>query len=732
MKLKAKFTLIVSIFVITMLALTAFLAFSHYKKSIRETIAQQQFRMISILADEIDSKLLTAQQHLIAVAKTAPPDIMQHTEKAQAFLDNRPSLHTMFDNHLFLFTPSGKIFVESPYTPGRRGFDLSFREYIINTLKTKKPCISDPYVSSQPHKHPVIMLTVPLFDGRGKIKGILTGSIDLMRDNFLGSISTVKIGKTGYFYLTAADRNMIMHPDRKKILTKQAPGLNRLYDKAIEGFEGTGDTITSYGIEMVSSSKRMKAKNWILLANDPSVEAYRPIRVAEQYFLAATITGIIAVFFIISLIIRYLTKPLELFTRHVEDLPQKTGGDRFLDIKAKDEIGTLSLAFNKMVTEIDKRSELERSEELYRTVIQFATDFVFWRAPDNKIIYVSENCEKFCGYREEEFYASPELLERMIHPDDRTIWAEHTHDISNKGICEDLELRIVTKSGQVRWIAHSCLPVYDREGNYRGRRASHRDITGRKQVEEALKKAHDELEHRVEERTAALNAANTALTAEITERKKGEQEIEQSLKEKEALLREIHHRVKNNMAVVSSLLYLQSKKMENATVRSLFEESQQRVRSMALVHEKLYQTKDLSSVNFEDYIKSIISEIISLYRIDTGAITMEINVEDIELDLEAAVPCGLIINELLTNALKYAFPDNRSGVLSVHFTKAEDTYTLSIKDNGAGLPEGFDYKETSTLGLRLVTVLTGQLRGTFQIKSDEGTEAIVTFKTKRD
>ncbi|MBF0505453.1 MAG: CHASE domain-containing protein [Nitrospirae bacterium] len=220
------------------------------------------------------------------------------------------------------------------------------------------------------------------------------------------------------------------------------------------------------------------------------------------------------------------------------------------------------------------------------------------------------------------------------------------------------------------------------------------------------------------------------LCRDITERKKAVELMKQSLKEKEALLREIHHRVKNNMAVVSSLLSLQSETIENATVRSLFRESQQRVKSMALVHEKLYQTKDLSSINFEEYIKSIISEIIGLYRIDTGTITMEINIEDIELDLEAAVPCGLIINELLTNALKYAFPDNRSGVLSVHFTKAEDTYTLSIKDNGVGLPGGLDYKEARTLGLQLVNVLTRQLRGTFQIKSDEGTEAIVTFKAK--
>src|SRR5208337_4175475 len=144
---------------------------------------------------------------------------------------------------------------------------------------------------------------------------------------------------------------------------------------------------------------------------------------------------------------------------------------------------------------------------------------------------------------------------------------------------------------------------------------------------------------------------------DITERKKAEEQIKQSLREKEALLREIHHRVKNNMAVVSSLLSLQAEQIKDATVRSIFEESQQRVKSMALVHEKLYQTKDLSSINFKDYIKSIISEIISLFRINTSAITTEINIEGIELDLEAAVPCGLIINELLTNAFKYSFPD---------------------------------------------------------------------------
>ncbi|MGO9016355.1 MAG: diguanylate cyclase domain-containing protein, partial [Dissulfurispiraceae bacterium] len=268
--------------------------------------------------------------------------------------------------------------------------------------------------------------------------------------------------------------------------------------------------------------------NWILGANYPQAEAYSPIRQAEHYFLIATIAGIIAVFFIISFIIKYLTKPLELFTRHVEDLPQKTGDERFLDIKTKDEIGTLSLAFNKMVTEIDKRSALQRSEELYRTVIEFSTDLVYWRAPDNKIIYVSENCEKFCGYTEEEFYASPELLETMIHPEDRNIWSEHTRDIESKSVCEQLELRIVTKSGQVRWISHNCLPVYDKKGNYQGRRAIHQDTTVHKQFEEALIRSYMQLDRRVEERTNELSIANAALQTEIYERKLAEASLRDS------------------------------------------------------------------------------------------------------------------------------------------------------------------------------------------------------------
>ena len=219
---------------------------------------------------------------------------------------------------------------------------------------------------------------------------------------------------------------------------------------------------------------------------------------------------------------------------------------------------------------------------------------------------------------------------------------------------------------------------------------------------------------------------------DTTERKQAEEQIRQSLREKETLLKEVHHRVKNNLAVVSSLLSLQAKQIKDESLKEMFEESQQRIKSIALVHEKLYRSKDLSCIDFGGYITAIIGELRSSYLREGGVIGVNISADNICLDIDTAIPCGLIINELVTNAFKYAFPGNRSGEVGISVAKFGTRHTLMVKDNGIGLPAGFDHTRTGTLGLQLVEALTRQLRGSLAIRSEAGTEAVVTFPRKGD
>ena len=243
------------------------------------------------------------------------------------------------------------------------------------------------------------------------------------------------------------------------------------------------------------------------------------------------------------------------------------------------------------------------------------------------------------------------------------------------------------------------------------------DITSRKQAESELRRVHDELELR----TAALEQ-------EITERKRAEKQIKLSLQEKEVLLKEIHHRVKNNLQVVESLLRLQSKYTKNEHAVRMFRESQNRIKSMALIHEKLYQSIDLAKINFVDYIQSLVASLFRSYSINSTAINPTIDVADIFFSIDTAIPCGLIINELVANSLKYAFPESKQGQIHICLrSKDENKFILIVSDNGVGFPKDLDFRDTKSLGLQLVTSLTEQLGAIIELHSHSGTEFRLTF-----
>ncbi|MDI1353991.1 MAG: PAS domain S-box protein [bacterium] len=216
----------------------------------------------------------------------------------------------------------------------------------------------------------------------------------------------------------------------------------------------------------------------------------------------------------------------------------------------------------------------------------------------------------------------------------------------------------------------------------------------------------------------------------VTEKKYVQQRMEQSLKEKEVLLREVHHRVKNNMQVISSILNLQSSYVSDDYALTLLKETQNRIKTMAYIHESLYQNKSFTSVNFSEYVHTLVKNIVQSYSYSSDKIGLELNIQDLTLSLDSSIPAGLIINELITNAIKHAFPGAKKGIISFSLRSENNFVILELKDDGVGFAPGLDFENSHTLGLQLVNTLIEQIEGELKYTSekDKGTEVTVKFK----
>jgi PAS domain S-box-containing protein len=212
-----------------------------------------------------------------------------------------------------------------------------------------------------------------------------------------------------------------------------------------------------------------------------------------------------------------------------------------------------------------------------------------------------------------------------------------------------------------------------------------------------------------------------SIVRDITDRRRAEELIQASLREKEALLREIHHRVKNNLQITSSLLRLQAGAIENPEARQVFAETQHRIRSMALVHEKLYGSTNLSQIDFGDYIRTLGDLLFKSFAVDPSRIRLTVIDEEVLLSIDTAVPCGLIVNELLLNALKHAFPDDARGEIVVELADGGDGWCrMAVRDDGIGLPDDAAHDSAGTLGLQLVRGLVAQLDGQLSVEYGRG------------
>lgn len=215
---------------------------------------------------------------------------------------------------------------------------------------------------------------------------------------------------------------------------------------------------------------------------------------------------------------------------------------------------------------------------------------------------------------------------------------------------------------------------------------------------------------------------------DINKRKKLEKELKKSLEGKDLMMKEIHHRVKNNLMIIQSLLKLQSEYIKDENALNIFRESQDRAKSMAFIHQRLYQSGDLKKINFGDYTRDITFNLIKSYTVNSNQIKINIDVDNVFLDVDTAIPLGLILNELVSNSLKHGFPEGREGHLTVEFHLKDHEYRLIVSDDGTGIPEGLDYENADSLGLKLVYSLSDQIEAEVNLDTSRGTRFEIRFK----
>jgi PAS domain S-box-containing protein len=342
-----------------------------------------------------------------------------------------------------------------------------------------------------------------------------------------------------------------------------------------------------------------------------------------------------------------------------------------------------------IVHDITERKQAEKAlaerEEKFRHLFNNAQVGMFRTKIDgSEILDVNEKFLEIFGRNKEEMVNAPSV----IHWDDPGEREEMIRRLNLEGRVIDFECGMLTKQGERRDCLTS-LKIYPEEGILEGS------------------------------------------IIDITERKRNEELIKSSLKEKEVLLKEIHHRVKNNLAVISSIIRLQARQTKDPTSKEIMQECDNRIQSMAKIHSKIYQSKDLAGIDFDSYLKELIKDLFKSYQVNPERVKVHLQVRDLKQDLQTTVPLCLILNELISNALKYAFPEGRTGEIGITLQRENGRIGLTIADNGIGFPEEVDFRNTSSLGFQLVMALVKQLHGTIELERKEGTAFIIRFDDEK-
>lgn len=366
--IQKKYALNICIFLLIVFSLSCWGIDTYTSALTRENIQKQQYAMTEIIAGSIDDKLGTWLAALADIGYTVPEEVFHDQTKAQLLLDQKSGIRSMFSNGIMLLDENFKIVAETPYVAGRRGKKAIELEAFLKSVELNGlPDISNPYPNPDTNA-PAIVMAAPISDVNDKLMGYLAGSINLTSDYFIEEIMGFKIGKKGYLYLISKERIMILHPDKNRIMKQDVPpGKNKLLDKALLGFEGSGETINSRGVEQLVSFKTLRTVDWILGCVFPRDEAYEPIYRLRTYLISASAAIMLLSIILIWILTSRITLNLKSLTGQVA-LIRENPSDSYkykISVESTDEVGLLATTFNQLLSKLaDKENDLVSQRDL--------------------------------------------------------------------------------------------------------------------------------------------------------------------------------------------------------------------------------------------------------------------------------------------------------------------------------------------------------------------------------
>ncbi|MDA8430308.1 MAG: response regulator [Geobacteraceae bacterium] len=461
----------------------------------RDTITRQQASMVTMLASCIDDKLGLYLRAINELSVNVTPELFSNPTRARAFLDNNHDTKSLFNNGIYLFDARQNIVAESPHFKERQNPRVEELVPFLKSIAQKgRPDISGLYRSPR-SRGAAILMAVPIYGRNHQLLGYLAGSLNLVNDYFIEEIMSNKIGEKGYLYLFNTDRTMVVHPDKSRIMKQDVPrDANALFDKAIAGFEGSGETVNSRGIAQIASFKRLRLTNWILASTYPIDEAYQPIRhFFWHHLLPAALLLTLLSLLLVWILSSRLTAKLNAFTSQIGQIRTQPDVAHEIQITSNDEVGILADSFNKLIISLDaKEAMLHEVEDRLSRALQGSNDGIWDWDLVSGVMFYSPHFIDLLGYAPEEFEPTINAWAMLIHQQDiDRVWDLFRQHFDSETAFFTSEHRLLCKNGEYRWFLARGL-AWRGPGNTVVRMAgSLSDINDRKHVEDELVSARE-------------------------------------------------------------------------------------------------------------------------------------------------------------------------------------------------------------------------------------------------